>query len=333
MENSTQNHDLPSQDGQNGQAQAASSQNQNNESRNESLAPRPPQLLPGYHEVTLTHSSPFRPDLTECPICLLELTPIQETLTHSNGTCNRSFHQDCWEIWIADYGTCVNCRARLRGSPWGVTIQAVDRDFHARDRFQNLAHRARHNRQNLTGQELLEYHVTWVLARSHRRLARQPSITTFPSPFGEKDVLRLWFARRRPEFRSTGGIATRWQDLVQYGGPHTTETRPIIAQFQDIRQAFGQLIRVLTRVRGRNLTRAIFDPADSGLSVWQQEVAPRLQNETTNEVTCTIRRWTLAFDQAVHLENWLDGEEEVRSIWERLVARLDLRLNQQWRRI
>lgn len=58
---------------------------------------------------------------------------------------------------------------------------------------------------------------------------------------------------------------------------------------------------------------------------------PLIREETRDEVASVIKSWSLAFDQAVHLEGMEHPEEESLPVWDRLVLRLDSRQNRQWR--
>lgn len=176
----------------------------------------------------MTNGSPLRPDLTQCPIYLDDFG-VHSTLTHSNGLCNRSFHQHCWEPWITDFGTCVNCREKLCDHNDDILIQAVDFNYYERTRFINISYRQRNKPQNLSGQESLKYHVTSVL-QQYRPLSDQKQYNSpYPSPFDESDVLRFWFARHRAEF-CTAGVTKRWEELVECVGPQNATTELIISQ-------------------------------------------------------------------------------------------------------
>lgn len=69
---------------------------------------------PVFENVTLTTGSPARPDESDCPICD-ESMADQETLTHTNRTCNHSYHRACWEQWMTASApaTCPMDRERL----------------------------------------------------------------------------------------------------------------------------------------------------------------------------------------------------------------------------
>lgn len=68
-----------------------------------------------FENVTMTTGSPGRPEESDCPICD-ETMVDQETLTHTNGTCNHSYHRACWEKWMlgSPPATCPMDRERLR---------------------------------------------------------------------------------------------------------------------------------------------------------------------------------------------------------------------------
>ena len=70
---------------------------------------------PIFENVTITTGSPGRPEESDCPICD-ETMVDQETLTHTNGTCNHSYHRACWERWMlgSPPATCPIDRERLR---------------------------------------------------------------------------------------------------------------------------------------------------------------------------------------------------------------------------
>lgn len=284
--------------------------------------------LPGYQGILQTFGSPLRPEVLDCPICL-EPFSFSATLTHHNGECNRSFHKTCWEQWITDFGTCPNCRGHLRDEDGNLLPWINDANFHAQTGFANLDYRERHNPLALTGQELLEYHVNWVLKRYHRRLDQERSVVLLPAPFGEEDVFRFWFNRRRAVL-NTGiiGTATRWEDMLGYMAPRTALAQRTISEFYDLRLAFSLLATHLPRMpeiyhRIGGLTLAVFDPCEYETSVWEYHVAPLLRDENRDAVAQEILRWTHGVDQAYHLEQWLHPWEELQTRWERLVYRLD----------